>query len=411
MDEATVKVRNSERRFLALWWWTFPALGILLAMLTGGGFWAWVDGDIPGLDWHRAFTLRAAVMAFAGLAVACVWWVLRRREWPGWAVWVLAAAGFAGVETAVRRPAVQTAFWLATEARIPAQANMSFMHDVCHVRLDEAAREDDRRPAIVLVGSSQVVQGVDEALLARLLPDRAIVKRAVSSLRPLQALVAEKYIPVREGDVVVHYLSEFDFTNQEEFPFAWFRPFAGWGSLGDVLEAVGWRSVAKEWHGAVDYALAATLETWRGRDWMRTAYLRFWGLPPQDKVFDARIPVQSGGSWFARESDKNTSLVPSFPQKRAFERWMARIAAKGAAVAIFEGRVNPAWQAAERQALHGETEEWLAAFEGEGMPVAYFHQEDPFPSECWSDMTHLNAAGMKKLTETMGQKLEQFLCP
>ena len=112
----------------------------------------------------------------------------------------------------------------------------------------------------------------------------------------------------------------------------------------------------------------------------------------------------------ARKRQERLSCA-KLPPKHAFERWMARIAAKRAAVAIFEGQVNPAWQTAEREALHGETEEWLATFDGKGMSVAYFHQENPFPSECWSDMTHLNATGREKLTETMGQKLEQLLCP
>ena len=408
MDGAMVKVRDAERKFLSVWWWVFPVLGILLSLLTGGGFWAWVDGEIPRLDWHQAFTLRSIVLAGAGVALVGVWGLLIRREWPGWAVWMLAMSGFGCVEAIIRFPAVQTAFWLAAEARIPAKANMSFMHDVCHVRLDEAARGDDPRPAIILVGSSQVVQGVDGELLARLLPDRNIVKRAVSSLRPLQALVAENYIPVRPGDVVVHYLSEFDFTNQEEFPFAWFRPFAGWGSLGDVLGAVGWRSVAKEWRGGVDYALAATLETWRERDWLRTAFFRMWGLSPEDKVFDERIPDRDGGLWFSRENSRNTSLSPSHPQKRAFEHWISRITAIGATVVIFEGQVNPAWWTAERQALHGETEQWLSSFGDKGMPVVYFHQEESFPLEYWDDMTHLNGKGRNELTEIMGLKLKRY---
>ena len=408
MDAAKVKVRDAERWLLSRWWWVFPSVAVLLAMLTGGGFWAWVEGGRPWLDWRQAFTLRSVAFVVAGLAVVVGWRLFLNRKWPGWAVWMLAASGFACVELAVRNPAAQTAFWLAAENRIPAKANMSFMHDVCHVRLDAAAVGDDPRPAIILVGSSQVVQGVDEELLARLLPERRIVKRAVSSLRPLQALVAENYIPVRSGDVVVHYLSEFDFTNQEEFPFSWFRPFAGWGSLGDVLETIGRRSVAKEWRGAVDYALAATFETWRGRDWMRTAFTRFWGCAPEDRIFDARIPDNPDGMWFARDNARNDGLSPSLPQKRAFEQWIGRVAAKGASVVVFEGQVNPVWRTPERQALHGEVEQWLSSFGEKGIPVVYFHQEESFPADFWADMTHLNESGRKKLTEIMGRQLKQF---
>ena len=127
MDAAKVKVRDAERWLLSRWWWVFPSVAVLLAMLTGGGFWAWVEGGRPWLDWRQAFTLRSVAFVVAGLAVVVGWRLFLNRKWPGWAVWMLAASGFACVELAVRNPAAQTAFWLAAENRIPAKANMSFM--------------------------------------------------------------------------------------------------------------------------------------------------------------------------------------------------------------------------------------------------------------------------------------------
>lgn len=410
MDQAMMRVRATERKFLKWGWWVFPLAGIVLAMLTGGGFWAWVEGQMPWLDWRQAFTLRGAVMAVAGMMLALLWRMLLWREWAGWMLTLSVVLGFVCAECAMRISPAQTAFWLATEFRIPAKANMSFQHDVCHVRLETAAMQQVQKPAIVVVGSSQVVEGIDPLLLTQLLPECLVVKRAVSSMRPLEALAAQQYIPIRQGDIVVHYLSEFDFTNSDAFPYAWFRPFASWAGWIDVLHATGWKRVLHDWRGGIDFALAATLELWRQRDWTRTGLFHIWSVPREDLVFDGKIPANRSGAWFAgsNRADIGGDFKVSQEQKRAMEKWIAHVAARGASVVVFEGQVNPDWRSLERQVLHDETAAWLTSFSSRGFPVRYVRMDEDFPEEDWKDHTHLNEQGREKLTREMGNILNSM---
>ena len=110
MDEMTARVREVEGRFLRWTWWMFPVAGLVVAMLTGGGFWAWVDGEMPWLDWRQAFTWRATLLAGAGLVAVGMWWGLLHRTWRWWAVAPAVMAGFVTAEGAVRIPVVHTAF-------------------------------------------------------------------------------------------------------------------------------------------------------------------------------------------------------------------------------------------------------------------------------------------------------------
>jgi hypothetical protein len=111
------------------------------------------------------------------------------------------------------------------------------MREVCYVRLEEAAGRADDAPAAILVGSSQMLHGVNVGKLAALQP-RPVIRRAMFGMAPLKALAMRAYVPFRPGDVCAMYLSEFDFTNQEPFPFDWFRPHASWRTLPDVMRCV-----------------------------------------------------------------------------------------------------------------------------------------------------------------------------
>lgn len=270
MDEMTIRVREAERRFLRWAWWVFPAAGLGVAMLTGGGFWAWVDGGRPWLDWRQALTARGAVLAFAALAAVGAWRALLSRTWPGWMVALIVASGFAVTECAVRIPAVQTAFWLAARDR-------GYWPEAGTVRLEEVAGRGEDRPGIILAGSSQMRFGVDDELLRQLMPSVPVVRRAIGGMWSQSMLAMWGRFSFRPGDLCVQIRSPFDFLGKSEFDADWFRPVASMEGAGMVLRTAGWRIIFRNGGKVVDYLLATSLEGWRMRDGMRELVVRFLG--------------------------------------------------------------------------------------------------------------------------------------
>lgn len=149
MDELTMRVREAKRKFLWLGWWAFPVAGVAVAMLT----------------------------------VVGMWWALVERRWPVWMVALVQALEFAGTDGAVRIPAAQTAFWLATRARLDSRVAW-FMSDRCYIRLEEAAGGTAGNGVVVLSGTNQMTCGIDEMELGRILAPVGVIRREVSGMEP-----------------------------------------------------------------------------------------------------------------------------------------------------------------------------------------------------------------------------------
>ena len=398
MDEVTMRVREAERKFLRWGWWAFPAVGVTAAMLTGGGFWAWVDGGTPWLDWRQAFTARGAVLAVAGLAAVGVWRALVGRRWPGWVVALVVALGFAGTECTVRIPAAQTAFWLATRARQDANGP-NFMSEVCYIRLDEAAGRTADAGAVILSGTSQMLCGVDELALGRMLAPTPVIRREVSGMGPQNMLAAWSWIPFWRGDRSVQVRSEMDFTDQAEWRTAWYRPFLTWRTLPWLVKNAGPVTCWRHRDEMADCALAATLEGWRMRDGWREIVLHPWKRVQEMK--GAEDPEETAATL------KMPALVWSDWEWRAFVDEAERLKEMGVELWVFEGDVNPVLHNARRTQMRMEFEKRMAdgvkkglwKFVGEAKLDAGIEAED------WRDMTHVNATGREKLTRAIGRVL------
>ena len=399
MDMATTHVREAERKFLGRYWWVFPVVGVIVAMLTGGGFWAWVDGDMPFLDWKQAFSGRGIILAGAGLALACIWWVLLGRKWPGWVVALTVASGFMVAECAVRISAVQTAFWLATRARLDVNGP-NFMSEVCYIRLEEAAGRSAKDKAVILSGTSQMLCGVDELELGRILEPVAVIRREVSGMVPQKMLAVWDWIPFRKGDRSVQMRSEMDFTNQAEWRTAWFRPFLTWNTLTWLVRNVGGGVCWPRWREMVDCALAASLEGWRMRDGWREIAMNPWyrgkvtatAKPAAEDVASAQAPLE----WCEWEW-------------RAFVEEAERMKDMGVELVVVEGDVNPVLHDARRSEMRREFERRMAV--GVEKRLWRFVGEEELDAEImaadWRDMTHVNAEGRAKLTRALGRVLER----
>lgn len=398
MDKATMGVRDAEQQFLRWWGWVFPAAGVGVAMLTGGGFWAWVDGAVPWLEWRQAFTARGAALALAGGILALAWRALVRRKWPDWALALAVAAVFAAMECVVRIPAVQTAFWLATRTRFDANGP-NFMSEVCYIRLEEAAGRVAVPGAVILSGTSQMLCGVDELELARMLAPVGVIRREVSGMVPQKMLAVWPWIPFRRGDLNVQMRSEMDFTNQAAWRTAWFRPFLTWKTLPWLMRNAGGRVCWPRWREMVDCALAASLESWRMRDGVQTITMNLWH---RDKSASAKSKPAAEDV-----ASAHAALAWCEWEWQAFMDAAERMKEIGVELVVIEGNVNPMLHDERRTEMRQEFERRME----DGMRKGLWRFVDEkelgagIESGDWRDMTHVNEEGRVKLTKAVRRVL------
>lgn len=392
-------VREAEAAFLWKTWWLFPVAGALASLAIGGPFWEWVVGRPISIQWVQLFSLRVGLSALAFLLVPAVWWMGLRLRRPWLLVWITILCVVIGGECLLQTVRIQAALWLAARARL--DAGQHFMREVCYVRLEENAGRGDDGSAIVLMGSSQVLMGVDVDLLRDLIRPVPVIRRAMFGMTPLKALAMQSYMPFRAGDICVQYLSEFDFTNQEEFPFAWFRPYASWRTLPEVMRCMSWSVRVRHWRQTADYMLAASFESWRDRDFLRQIAFHFW---PDDGMEKAKPPIPDLA---AAVSSARATLSFSPAEEKAFHAFARRLAQQHVALRIFEGDVNPSIYSPDRLAAKELVRNQLAAL-SEVSDYRYISKEAQgldLRAEHWTDMSHLNSLGRDMLTRRIAQEL------
>ena len=393
-------VQEVEKALLRKGWWLFPVTGLGLGLVQGGPFWKWVEGGLSfSIPWSRLLSADAVGLALLFCLVPMAWAFSLKIRCSRWRILLLVIAVVMGADLALRSEILQSPLWLAARARL--EPDQSFMREACYVRLEEAAGRQDDRPSVLLMGSSQVLWGVDEQQLRKRIEPKPVIRRAMYGMTPLKALSMLAYVPLRADDLCVQYLSELDFTNQDEFPYAWFRPYASWSTWPDVIRCVGPAVAIRQWRHVLDYAMAASFECFRDRDFLRQIAFHFWGKDrsSDDAVLSAvPVPVVS-------QSPFSISFVPG--EKRACERFLEKLSERKVNLLVFEGEVNPVLHSPERLMARTQTREELVA----GMAkkgFRYVSREEQglsLGADYWHDMTHLNAAGRELLTQRIAQEI------
>lgn len=400
-NSISCRVRKAERAFLRKAWWVFPLLGWGLSLAAGGPFWRWVAGENPWpIDGQVLLTWQSWLCAGGGLLVPLVWRGLLNVRVSTAGVIVSFGLAVGVAEGLLRSDVLQVPLWLAARTRL--EPDQHFMREVCYVRLEEAAGRCNDSPGVMLVGSSQVLCGVDDHLLRELIQPVPVIRRAVFGTTPLKALAMMAYVPYRPGDVCIQYLSELDFTNQDEFPHSWFRPFASWQTWPQVMSCISpWTRLCR-WRQAVDYLLAATFESWRARDFIRQIAMHFWQLG------------NPGGTPMGTEDlsamlEQARSLLTFMPSERkAFDAYTGHLEHMGVRMLIFEGDVNPLLHSEQRLQARKRVRDDLSGF-ATGEFRRYVSIEEQglgLNVDDWADYGHLNSTGREKLTRRMAREWE-----
>ncbi len=316
-----------------------------------------------------------------------------------WLVFLLTVSLVMGVEVVLQSSFLQAPLWLAARARL--DRDRAFMREVCYVRLEEASGRQSGSPAVVLMGSSQVLWGVDEHQLRKAIFPKPVIRRAMCGMTPLKALSMLSYVPLSSDDLCVQYLSELDFTNQDAFPYAWFRPYASWSTWPDVIQCVDPAVRLRQWRHVVDYAMAASFECFRDRDFLRQIAFHFWG---REDGPDDHAPL-AGPVPMVIQAPEQISYAPS--EQRAFEIVLQHLSDGNVDLLVFEGDVNPALHSQKRLLTRTQIREALrvSLFKRGFHYVSIEEQGLSLGAEYWHDMTHLNAEGRKRLTQRIAQEV------
>ena len=393
-------VREVEQAFLKKGWWLFPVLGLWMGVAKGGPFWKWVEGEIPfPIPWSHLLSVHAVGLAILFSLVPIAWRLGMRIRCARGRVFLLALTLVMGMDVALQSSFFQAPLWLA--ARVRLDRDQHFMREVCYVRLEEAAGRQADSPAVLLMGSSQVLCGVDEQLLRRLIFPKPVIRRAMFGMTPLKALSMLSYVPLREEDLCVQYLSELDFTNQDEFPYAWFRPYASWSTLPTVMNCVDPVVRLRQWRHGMDYAMAASFEWFRDRDFLRQIAFHFWG---REAVSEDQAPSVSPVPLVIQAPHQ---IVFSSGEQRAFERFLQYLSERKVDLLVFEGDVNPVLHSPERLLARIQTREsLLASLSKRGFHYVSLEEQGlTMGAEYWNDMTHLNEEGREQLTQRIAQEV------
>lgn len=397
-------VQDLESRFFRRWaWWLSPVLAIAALLLKGDVFWGWVDVDYATWQPAQLLHLRTCIVAALACVPLVMWRVTRHIALPEPLIWSIAVLGLILFDAAIRLSTAQAPLWLAARARL--HPGQSFMSEVCYVRLEENAGRENQTPSVMLVGSSQMLNGIDARQLREDIAPVPVIRRAMFGMTPLKALAMLSYMPFQNGDTCVQYLSEFDFSNQDAFPASWFRPYASWQTLPQVVRCIGPSATLRNSGRLMDYAMAATWESWRTRDFLHQILLNAWGPSPlsqadTDKEADALRAI----------AEKQENIVFSAAEKSAFEQFHAALKTKGVRMLVLEGDVSPKLYTPSRLAAKATTREWLSTFD---QPPTYHYipreeQRMPQNPDLWKDMTHLNAEGRTRLTQMLAEILRML---
>ncbi len=335
-------VRAAECRWLGVSRWLLPLLlGILFPAINGLA-WSLVllDASLwPTLD-LGSIALPAALGVGVGFALVRLWgWSARRVVTPWrWSI-LLALLLVVLAEVGVRRPTVTDAFWAAVGARVQGKEDFFIRETALFRRMALTNNHVLQKPRLQVFGSSQLIVGVDYDLLQKLRPDVQVERRSVAGMCPARMLMTAPFLGTRAGDTLVVYWSEFDMGGAALFDIDWYRAFANWFGLRDVLSLLPNGEWRKNIRRSVELFWGCASELWRDRDGWRLLASRPLGEMSQASAgTTGKDIVREQGAGYALGLNNEPFFQMGLESaRRLVQQWRT----SGAEVVVLEGEVNP----------------------------------------------------------------------
>lgn len=403
-------LRQVELRWLRKYGAWFPLAGMPLGLLIGAELWRAVllDPLAPRRlsDWLNPNGL--AIGLFLA-ALPLLWrtgiWLEQRfsprlRRWP--IAPLLAVAIVLLTEGSFRTFLFQSIFWQSVQARA---GNQHLAREISLLRLEAADPRAHAEPGFVLLGSSQLVYGIDGPDLAAQ-TGRPVYRRAVAGLFPTELVASQGWSDFNADNQLAMMLSGFDLGARNDlYPDA-IRPLATPAGMRNLVATAGNRMRLRRWRSLIDLCFAAGCDLWRSRDYAR--FLLEHPFAPADL---AAAPADNEAIEQQKQAyghlGDNAEMVAWC--QRALDRFFAEMSGRCRRIVVFEGRVSPAYPAENLKTGSKETQEFLLRQQRLGR-IRYVPIEEQaldLPSSLWKDMTHVNDAGRRRLTDMFARVLSE----
>ncbi|MBB3206284.1 hypothetical protein FHS27_002093 [Rhodopirellula rubra] len=265
-----------------------------------------------------------------------------------------------------------------------------------------------------LVGSSQINLGIDVEQLETWSGEGAVHKYCLPGMVPLQYQALSAPLAEKRLDVVVCWLSEFDFFRERELPTSRLRWCAETANVRDVFSVLTPNQAWFNRGHLADLATAVVTPLWSQREPIQMLSFRFWwrfdvGAPvasDEEQQVGARLADLDQGVKNAKQNIQRTPLVDANFQ--AFERFARRLTDAGTRLVIIEGESHPLTMEAYPPAFRAETREKLSELSRSvGFDFVTTDQRVQLETDDWRDAVHLNETGEAKLTNWLMNYLQE----
>ncbi|MEZ6131824.1 MAG: hypothetical protein R3C59_24455 [Planctomycetaceae bacterium] len=300
--------------------------------------------------------------------------------------------------------------WIFQEAVKARAPQLDFARNIVSMqqRLGSAgsvAKAADTALRIGLIGSSQINLGVDSDQLSDDLQGAQVTKICLPGMVPLQYAALSQDIALQEFDIVVCWLSEFDFFREQTLPTSrlrWCCDHQNFGELRTMLEP---RLLWGNRSDLADLAVATRVTVWQQRELFQMLAFRFWW--PFDAVavkatkeevqVGARLANRKQGVANARKNIARTALLET--NFAAFRNFRKHIMDSNARLIVLEGECHPQTMAAYDPDFRIQTREWMRQLAVDHkFTFVEADQRFAIADSDWSDAVHLNESGRTKLT-------------
>ncbi|MEZ5942736.1 MAG: hypothetical protein R3C18_15185 [Planctomycetaceae bacterium] len=365
------------------------------------------------------FSLKSLVVSAAVASLPWLWrfslsmeGLHRIGSWP--IAFMLALVGIGLMNVALTHPRARWLFVEWAKVRTP---NPSFARNTLFwERRDFSNKTLTKFPRqrVALVGSSQMYQSTDLDLLAELTSDD-FEKNCLAGFGPMQYPWLINRILERKPDVIVCWLSEFDFYRETAVPTGRLR----WAATNkQTCELFNELSPRQRWDNRgefVDLTLASNIPLWRQREHVRQSLLYYWWnlSRPAKAVQGSEVDVlaQSVGLEGAIENlSENVRRTPFVDINfSSFRRFVQELSDNDIKLLVFEGQLHPGTHVAYDSAFHQEVDERLRRMSDE-LNFHYVSGEDLLRLQVddFADGYHTNDAGREKWSRFVAEVINKI---